>query len=759
MKYHELGYSVIPVNGKVPAVKDWPWFSVNPQTAKEVEAMTSLTIKSTGLGVVLGRGLVALDIDTDDEWLLNELPESKVVKRGKTGLTAFYKTSVAVNTKRDKLYPVELLGIGAQSVMPPSVHPDTKEPYTFQCSELEAVDELTELKDPNATFEKLANLCKARKIFRTMKSGATGTGTGNGSGAGNGNGVAGVGGMLGSESPIMGRGGRNNYLTASAYAMCCNMQLNGESVEDVARKLVELDEKMYGKDAWFADNGEHKDGGKLSVFERAVKFVERARVRSTSNGDMKPEYKIEIIQNVVEPDIGLDAQNLMRDGFFEMPTVERYQHLLGQVPFLDAWSTYLVNESENYSPALTLGSGLAVLSACASNAYSFHKAAPNLFIMNIAPTGFGKDAPQRAVKRLLSKVSAEGNKYIGYDMYDSSKGVLLGLNRNVKRVRVDVQDEVSGLFEQLDFNLNSPHKITVEHLCRLWSAGRSEIGENAVTDKTKRITPIKNPHLVWLGSTTPRGLQALVGNQAAWEKGLVSRAMFFIETRTNDPRTDFFKDDAQINLDDTESDFSPEIIDAVTSSLCRPPVLENQSFSLTQDNWMTAIVPTALKIDHDARQFLNQHAKDVLRVRAELDATVSDGDQHPQSVLLTRRIENICRLLACWYVGCGAIGRITMEGAKWAVEVMTLSQGSVVRYMKDREASLQERLVERLRLRAKGKSNREERSNLKKRISAHLKALTGKEPPMRVVAEHLKELLDDGHIVHGVGGKTHYVWK
>jgi AAA domain/Bifunctional DNA primase/polymerase, N-terminal len=97
-----------------------------------------------GIGVRLGDVLVALDIDTDDAAigcaLIDEVlpsPELRTVtKAGKRGQTLFFRVSEGerIPSKRFKVNGVivaELLSSGKQTVLPPTVHPDTQLPYVW----------------------------------------------------------------------------------------------------------------------------------------------------------------------------------------------------------------------------------------------------------------------------------------------------------------------------------------------------------------------------------------------------------------------------------------------------------------------------------------------------------------------------------------------------------------------------------------------------------------------------------------------------
>jgi nucleotide-binding universal stress UspA family protein len=90
-----------------------------------------------GIGVRTGNGLVAFDYD-DDEAALSispHFPESPVNKTGQTAWTGFYRADFPVPSENvfdgngNKV--LEILSDGRQTVVPPSIHPDTQEPYRY----------------------------------------------------------------------------------------------------------------------------------------------------------------------------------------------------------------------------------------------------------------------------------------------------------------------------------------------------------------------------------------------------------------------------------------------------------------------------------------------------------------------------------------------------------------------------------------------------------------------------------------------------
>jgi Bifunctional DNA primase/polymerase, N-terminal len=96
-----------------------------------------------GVCVVLGsqsRDLVAIDIDLEEivEPVMAALPYTPVRKRGKKGITLFYWGKGVKSAKMKR--PVEggpmqgmidILSNGNQTVLPPTIHKDTKEPYKW----------------------------------------------------------------------------------------------------------------------------------------------------------------------------------------------------------------------------------------------------------------------------------------------------------------------------------------------------------------------------------------------------------------------------------------------------------------------------------------------------------------------------------------------------------------------------------------------------------------------------------------------------
>jgi AAA domain/Bifunctional DNA primase/polymerase, N-terminal len=90
-----------------------------------------------GIGVRCGNGIVAIDYDNEDAALrVSEvLGDSPVNKAGATAWTSFFRASFPVESEDfhndNGELMLQVLSAGRQAVIPPSVHPDTGQPYRW----------------------------------------------------------------------------------------------------------------------------------------------------------------------------------------------------------------------------------------------------------------------------------------------------------------------------------------------------------------------------------------------------------------------------------------------------------------------------------------------------------------------------------------------------------------------------------------------------------------------------------------------------
>jgi hypothetical protein len=155
----DFGYSPVPLHGKRPIFGKWDRLRFGALTPAEIEELCR-KYGAMNLGVAGGFcGLAPIDVDTEDREIMlavvKALPPVKIAKAGRKGFTAFYRdaTGLIEGTKFrrpngggfDML--VEVLTTG-QTVLPPSIHPETRRPYVWRSKSTlfnTGIDELPEI--------------------------------------------------------------------------------------------------------------------------------------------------------------------------------------------------------------------------------------------------------------------------------------------------------------------------------------------------------------------------------------------------------------------------------------------------------------------------------------------------------------------------------------------------------------------------------------------------------------------------------------
>jgi hypothetical protein len=171
------GYSPIPImpatktpsqyiDGSWRLYKGWNAFCLERPSQWHINSWASWP--DAAVGVACGNGLICIDID--QEFLLDPilaiLPSSPVQKKGRKGVSLFYRGDTEKIRSRnyrtdERVGLVDLLAEGKQTVLPPSIYPDTNEPY-FWWTDLTLCDvrleDLPEL--PNDIAERIGAVLK-----------------------------------------------------------------------------------------------------------------------------------------------------------------------------------------------------------------------------------------------------------------------------------------------------------------------------------------------------------------------------------------------------------------------------------------------------------------------------------------------------------------------------------------------------------------------------------------------------------------------
>jgi hypothetical protein len=133
-EYLDKGYSIIPLSGKRPAIDSW----VEYQSKKpSKEQITKWFSEPKNIGIICGAisGIVVIDIDPRNGGSVSEYlrkyPTDHFVHTGSGGAHLYYKHP---GGKVPNIHPapgIDIKGDGGYVVAPPSLHPDTNQPYLW----------------------------------------------------------------------------------------------------------------------------------------------------------------------------------------------------------------------------------------------------------------------------------------------------------------------------------------------------------------------------------------------------------------------------------------------------------------------------------------------------------------------------------------------------------------------------------------------------------------------------------------------------
>jgi len=155
LQYAEIGFSVLPLKGKIPSLNAWSQYQVEPATFDEIHSWHRAGLLAN-VGLVCGavsNNLVVLDLDGPAGYpafaaMFPHLAETfTVATGGGVGQHVYLFADELPDTVRAMKTPIghlELRANGCQIVAPPSIHPDTSQPYTI-------LNELDVLRVPDLT--------------------------------------------------------------------------------------------------------------------------------------------------------------------------------------------------------------------------------------------------------------------------------------------------------------------------------------------------------------------------------------------------------------------------------------------------------------------------------------------------------------------------------------------------------------------------------------------------------------------------------
>jgi len=487
-EYQQKGYSVTPgkYGSKLPAIKNWTEYCYRYPSTDEVMSWMR-NFSETNLDLALGEisGVVALDIDCIDERILNVilpvLPESPVVKKGAKGETRFFRYTgeVTESLKFNGEMVIEILSTNKKTTMPPSRHPNGLNYVWTSTDTLLSISKESLPMLPPALFAHLGSLLKTTFPDTVQES-------------------------LGKI-----RSGRNDELSSICGSLIQKNTPIVNAINELILKDVEINDPPLFTDA---NEFRHTEpvSNALMFYANHLNTINNRHYRDSK------EYEIPIMPKVT------DCSTKGADEPKKLQGVRNLSDIMSLAPtVLKTLHTTLLNNSWVKQPDLSLGAVLSLMSTLVSRKVVFQGLSPNLYILNISPSGSGKDKPQSFVKEILIDMRADS--LLGAGDYVSDASLMDGLAN--KPIRLDILDEAGGILRTVNSSKSDYGGKMADILAELYTSSNTKYLGRQTAEGNKGNC--YRPNVNILASTTPAGFSEGVSRRAI-EKGLMGRFLIFL---------------------------------------------------------------------------------------------------------------------------------------------------------------------------------------------------------------------------------------
>lgn len=475
-KLYEFGISTIPVKskGEFGIFTKWQKFCSEKASLEEIRKWAK-QFPDYNIGLPLGpaNGLVAIDIDTDEQFVMEFLPKSQFVKKGKTGETRFFRYTnsfVKRNVKDGSgAMLVQALGEGQQTIIPPSVHPENKNPYKWTLGGVERlVEEVSVLPD---NFNEILNYLEER--YASVN-----------------------------EDKMLRANGRHDKLLSIGVAMAHA----GYTDSQILAKVTEYDENRFEKSWFYEEQTPEYFMKSIRKMKTIPPNPERTKLEEASSDKHQANDKesLEIIEiqslgdelkQVTQSQIPYEPIPIPKGGLLQ-PLYEQIQALSG----------------DDITP-LAVASAEAILSLIMGRRFFTYRPRindvklnrinvwPRGYFVCIAPSGWGKSHGPNFINEHLSPNIKDFSSNVHIQGgFGSGHGVVHELKANP--ICLSKIEEISALFRLANDGIKNKDNIA-EILCDTWSSASSYIQLGATKEsKQKGDVIAQNPALTILGFTT-----------------------------------------------------------------------------------------------------------------------------------------------------------------------------------------------------------------------------------------------------------------
>lgn len=641
-KLVERGYAAIPI---IPGTKRpgelvggaWvginKWSEIDTPTEEQVDRWSS---NEAGVGVLCGRGLIGVDIDTDDaeinEAILGAIPPSPVAKVGAKGATLFFRSSdIALspswNVNGSRV--CDLIGPGRQTLLPPTVHPSTGKPYRWiggEALENVCISDLPEI--TNAHIEAIGNALRplGYKAEKPQQDGSPGQSFDD------------------PETPF--RSLNNDALAnlpkwvpALGLFGCRTARGGYEAVptwrsSNTGQPLEKRKLNLKLHPRGIVDEGDGPRGYTpidLVMKVNGVEFEAASKFLTDRLWEHDKYIKLSSATQIVphEPkEVGFEAQ------------LEALTHCNGVVNQIVDWVT---ETSRIPNRILALGTALATVGTLIGRrAKGPTKSATHLYVVGLAPSGSGKDHPLKVADDLFEAAGAS------HHLSDSGEWVSmqsLMVDVQANPMSLFVQDEWGSFLQRVNGRKASGFEQAIgKGLRELWSTSFKKY--RPPSSAAKKASIINMPAVSVLAMSTPKQFYSSIRG-ADIENGFLNRLLIL--------RSDRFVP-AVTPLDVPV----PDMLAAALQELYLWGGAELETAALTSTEYDVAPQPIAWASPEAQAAF--DDFSEFTRERM-----IANGDIAP---FLSRTAENAVRMATImaagrWGPGCA----VELQDILWAIDV------------------------------------------------------------------------------------------
>jgi hypothetical protein len=479
-EYYERGLSAIPVKAgdKFPTMQQWQRYCETLPTQADVSTwdFRHKVPNNSNIGLCCGpaSGVVALDIDTDDKAILDLCPPSPVRRRGKKGEVRFFKWREGITSHKIGGI-IDVLSVGKQVVLPPSIHPEGM-PYRWLTKDTLENMNPGDLPEIDFSF--------AEKVEKIAPEVMTRMGIKN-------NGE-----------------GRHDKLVKMIYAGVMNDQDKGELIDQV----IAYDKENHIPP--YFDDPENTRGTGRKAAEKLYQSVLKGAEKQGKTETIKDADRVIIS---IEPK-SIKEQLKIKKDYKKLPKLPG----LGDVLFQDIYKNSWVPRTQ-FSYMATL----QILSHAIGTRISFSNTLCNLYQYGIAESGAGKESPLRKAQSYLVGL----NRQLIATGSDITSGSIIHSYFQKFPERIFFVNEADKLLKRMAND--QKNNGTKETLTEFYDAGKTLYGRDVLNGKgtgTDTYEDIKNFFIGVYLLSTPAGFNA-VSTSDMFDSGLFSRFLFFIENR------------------------------------------------------------------------------------------------------------------------------------------------------------------------------------------------------------------------------------